>query len=87
MASTTVPERVFFDAGVFIGALTGRDHRHAEARKLVEQARTGAIHGVTSTGILSEVYATMTWQGTTPAQEPAEAARAVALLILPPSQI
>jgi predicted nucleic acid-binding protein len=34
---------VFFDAGVFIGALLKGDSRHVEARLLVEAARNGDL--------------------------------------------
>ena len=78
---------VFFDAGVFIGALLQGDGRHVEARPLVEAARSGGMRVVTSAGVLSEVYAALTWEKATPPHEPAAAAEAVRLLVEPPSAI
>ena len=84
---STQSEYVLFDAGVFIGALLLGDPRHREARPLVEAARRGELLACTTTGILSEVYAALTWQQAAPPQDPAEAAQAVRLLIEPPSMI
>lgn len=75
------------DAGMFIGALLKGDPRHAEARRLVEQARRGEVPACTTAGILSEVYAALTWEHAEPRHEPAEAAHAVRLLVEVPSAI
>ena len=78
---------VLFDAGVFIGALLSGDPRHAEARPLVEVARQGALAACTTIGILSEVYAALTWVNANPPQTPENAANAVRALVTPPSAI
>jgi len=78
---------VLIDAGVFIGALLKGDPRHGEARPLVEQARQGEFASCTTVSILSEVYGALTWEKAEPRHAPAEAARAVQLLIEPPSAI
>ncbi|MBF0239739.1 MAG: type II toxin-antitoxin system VapC family toxin [SAR324 cluster bacterium] len=80
-------EWILFDAGLFIGALLKDDERHMESRPLVEAARHGKIQACTTTGILSEVYAALTWVGAKPPHTPEEASVAVGLLIEPPSQI
>jgi len=80
-------DRVLFDAGVFIGALLLGDPRHAEARLLVEAARRGERLAYTTGGILSEVYAALTWQHAQPPHTPEQAAQAVSLLVSPPSAI
>ncbi len=80
-------EQILFDAGMFIGALLKDDPRHAEARPLVEAARSGDTPACTTIGILSEVYAALTWVGAQPRHSPATAAEAVGLLIQPPSGI
>jgi predicted nucleic acid-binding protein len=79
--------RVLIDAGVFIGALLKGDPRHAEARPLVEQARRGEFASCTTASILSEVYGALTWEKAEPRHDPTEAARAVRLLVEPPSAI
>lgn len=84
---STEEECVLFDAGVFIGALLTGDSRHAEARPLVEAARRGELLACTTTGILSEVYAALTWQQAQPPHDPDQAAEAVRLLVEPPSMI
>lgn len=84
---STEDEYVLFDAGVFIGALLTGDSRHAEARPLVEAARRGDMLACTTTGILSEVYAALTWQQAQPPHDPEQAAEAVRLLIESPSMI
>ena len=71
-----------FDVGcssfnLFIGALLQDDPRHIEARPLVEAARKGEIPVCTTTGILSEVYAALTWIGAQPPHSPKEASIAV----------
>ncbi|MCP4695788.1 MAG: type II toxin-antitoxin system VapC family toxin, partial [Gammaproteobacteria bacterium] len=76
-----------FDAGVFIGALLRGDKRHAEAWPLVNAAREGVLSICTTTGILSEVYAALTWIKAKPRHSPMEAANAVRLLAEPPSAI
>lgn len=78
---------VLFDAGVFIGALLTGDPRHAEARPLVEAARRGDVLACTTTGILSEVYAALTWHQAQPPHDPERAAEAVRLLVESPSMI
>src|SRR5690349_20101938 len=80
-------ERVFLDAGVFIGAILTGDPHGAEAYPLVEAARRGDIRTCTSVGVLSEVYAALTWAGNPVPHTPAEAARSVRELIEPPSAI
>ncbi len=80
-------ERILLDAGMFIGALLKNDPRHAESRPLVEAARSGDLPACTTIGILSEVYAALTWAGAQPPHSPADAADAVRLLIQSPSQI
>ena len=88
MPSTTdQPERILFNASLFIGALLAGDPRHDEARPLVEAARRGEIRGCTTAGILSEVYAALTWEKTQPCQDPTEAAETVRLLVEAPSAI
>jgi predicted nucleic acid-binding protein len=84
---STEDEYVLFDAGVFIGALLTGDSRHAEARPLVEAARRGNVLACTTTGILSEVYAALTWQQAQPPHDPEQAGEAVRLLVEPPSMI
>src|SRR5438270_9465454 len=84
---STEDEYVLFDAGVFIGALLTGDSQHTEARPLVEAARRGDILACTTTGILSEVYAALTWQQAQPPHDPEQAAEAVRLLAEPPSMI
>lgn len=64
-----------------------RDPRHQEARGLVELARKGSFRACTTTGVLSEVYAALTWQGAEPQTSPEVAANSVGLLINPPSAI
>lgn len=83
----TESQYALFDAGVFIGALLTGDARHAEARPLVEAARRWKLLACTTTGILSEVYAALTWQQAQPPHDPAQAAQAVRLLVEPPSKI
>ncbi len=80
-------DNILFDAGMFIGALLRDDPRHAEARPLVESARRGDLAVCTTTSILSEVYAALTWIKAQPPHTPAEAATAVRLLVEPPSAI
>lgn len=78
---------VFLDAGVFVGALLRGDSRHFETRLLVEDARRGLINACTTAGVLSEVYAALTWEQAKPRHSPREAAAAVRLLVAPPSAI
>lgn len=75
------------DAGMFIGALLKGDQRHNEARMIIEKARRGELFAFTTSGILSEVYAALTWINAQPQHSPAEAANAVRLLIEPSSMI
>lgn len=78
---------VLLDAGLFIGALLKGDPRHQEARIIVDAARRGDLLACTTTSILSEVYAALTWVGAQPPHAPAEAANAVKLLVEQPSAI
>ncbi|MCL1466180.1 type II toxin-antitoxin system VapC family toxin [Argonema galeatum] len=78
---------VFLDAGILIGALLSGDPRHAEARPIVEAARRGELAACTSAGVLSEVYAALTWIGAQPPQTPELASQAARLLVEPPSAI
>jgi len=82
-----VSERVFLDAGLFIGAFLEGDSRHEESRPIVEAVRAGQLPGCTSAGVLSEVYAGLTWQQACPRHEPEEAAHAVWLLVEAPSDL
>ena len=75
------------DAGPFIGALFVTDLRYNEAFPLVEAARMGLFPACTTTGILSEVYAALTWHQAQPVRSSQEAARIVAALVEPPSRI
>ena len=81
------PAWTLFDAGLFIGALLRGDPRHSEAHALVEAGRRGDFPVCTTVGILSEVYAALTWVGTVPPHDPEVAATAVRMLIAPPSAI
>ena len=72
---------IFFDAGLFIAALLRGDSRHREARSLVEKARSGVLKVSTTAGVLSEVYAALTWEMAVPAHTPEEAEKAVRSLI------
>lgn len=76
-----------FDAGLFIGALLTGDPRHEEALPVVEDAYAGRIRACTTSGILSEVYAALTWHQAQPPQSPEQAAYAVLALVEPPSAI
>ncbi|MGR3220904.1 MAG: type II toxin-antitoxin system VapC family toxin [Candidatus Anammoxibacter sp.] len=78
---------VLFDAGLFIGALLKGDSRHAEARPLVEAVRIGDLPACTTAGILSEVYAALTWIKSQPCHTPEAAATSIRLLVEPPSAI
>ena len=79
-------ERKFLDAGIFIGAILLGDPRHSEAYPLVA-ARHGDFRSCTSVGVLSEVYAALTWTGTVTPHTPADAARSVRELVEQPSAI
>jgi predicted nucleic acid-binding protein len=83
----TTAERIFLDAGVFIGALVRDAPRHTEARGIVEAARLGEIASCTSVGVLAEVYAALTWVGAQPPHPPEVAASAVRLLVAAPSRL
>src|SRR4051794_2082813 len=78
---------IFLDAGVFIGAIMLGDPRGPEAFPIVESARRGELACCTSVGVLSEVYAALTWIGAVTPHTPAEAARSVSELVEPPSAI
>ena len=80
-------DRIFLDAGVFIGAIMLGDPRGHEAFPIVESARRGVVATCTSVGVLSEVYAALTWSGATTPHTPEEAARSVAELVEQPSAI
>lgn len=84
---STEDQYVLFNAGIFIGALLAGDSRHVETRPLVEAAKRGDMLACTTTGILSEVYAALTWQQAQPPHDPERAAEAVRLLVEPPSMI
>jgi predicted nucleic acid-binding protein len=83
----TPTERVFLDAGLFIGALLADDPRHVEARGIVEAGRRGDLAACTSVGVLAEVYAALTWVGALPPHQPDEAADAVRALTAEPSRL
>lgn len=83
----TLGDAILFDAGLFIGALLSGDPRHREAYPLVEAARRGTLAVCTTVGILSEVYAALTWEKAVPPQPPQHAAEAVRLLVESPSAI
>lgn len=85
--SSTESESALFDAGMFIGALLIDDPRHSEARPIVEAARRGELSACTTSGILSEVYAALTWHQAQPPHSPEQAAQAVRLLVEAPSAI
>lgn len=87
MPSMTSSNAILFDAGLFIGALLSGDPRHAEAYPLVEAARRGILPVCTTVGILSEVYAALTWEKAMPPHAPQQAAEVVRLLVEPPSAI
>jgi predicted nucleic acid-binding protein len=78
---------ILLDAGLFIGALLKNDPRHREALTVVDAARCGRFPGVTTIGILSEVYAALTWEGAKPQHEPAIAAQAILVIMTKPSRI
>ncbi len=78
---------ILFDAGLFIGALLKNDPRHIEARPLVEAGRSGILQVCTTIGILSEVYAALTWSGAKPPQSPKDVASAIRTIVEPPSAI
>lgn len=80
-------ERVFLDAGVMVGAILIGDPRGAEAYPIIEAARRGDFRACTSVGVLSEVYASLTWSGNALPHTPREAAKSVQELIELPSQI
>ena len=83
----TIAERVFLDAGLFIGALLRDDSRHTEARGSVDAARNGELAACTAVGVLAEVYATLTWVGAQPPHPPKVAASAVRPLAAAPSRL
>jgi len=87
MPSTTMGDVILFDAGLFIAALLSGDPRHVEAYPLVEAARRGTLSVCTTVGILSEVYAALTWEKAMPPHAPERAAEVVRLLVEPPSAV
>jgi predicted nucleic acid-binding protein len=87
MPSMISSDTVLFDAGLFIGALLRDDPRHSEAYPLVEAARQGTLTVCTTVGILSEVYAALTWEKARPPHSPQRAAEVVRLLVESPSAI
>lgn len=80
-------KQILLDAGLFIGALLKGDARHQEARTIIEAARQGELTTCTTTSILSEVYAALTWINAQPPHSPSDVANAVRLLIELPSAI
>lgn len=78
---------IFLDAGIFIGALLKGDERHNEARQIVDSARKGELLTCTTVGVLSEVYAALTWIHAEPPHKPCDAANAVRLCVEEPSAI
>jgi len=54
---------IFLDAGLLVGAIMQDDPREPEASPIIEAARRGDILACTSVGVLSEVYAALTWSG------------------------
>ncbi|HEY3411542.1 MAG TPA: type II toxin-antitoxin system VapC family toxin [Armatimonadota bacterium] len=82
-----VSDTTLFDAGLLIAALLEGDARHSEAMPLVEAARRGEIQGCTTTSILSEVYAALTWAGALPPHSPQDAAAAISRLVEPSSNL
>lgn len=87
MPSMIPSDHILFDAGIFIGALLRGDPRHHEAYPLVEAARRGELAVCTTVGILSEIYAALTWIKAVPPHSPQRAAEVVRLLVEPPSAI
>lgn len=80
-------EENFLDAGIFIGGLMRSDARFAEANPIVEAALNGDFLSCTTVGVLSEVYAGLTWINANPPLSPEETLIAIEQLILPPSPI
>lgn len=78
---------ILFDAGIFIGAILLDDPRHQEAYAIVEKARQGEILACTTVGILSEVYAALTWVAAKPPHSPQNAAQAVTRIVEAPSAV
>jgi len=83
----TIPEMVFLDAGILIGAVTRNDPRHQESRLIVEAARSGEIPACTSVGVLAELYAALTWVGALPPQSPETASKVVKSIVAFPSKL
>ncbi len=86
-STTTLNNYILFDAGMFIGALLQGDERHVEACPLVDAARIGGLNVCTTSGMLSEVYAALTWAGMQPHHAPEKAANAIRLLTELPSTL
>ncbi len=73
--------KIFLDAGLIIGALVIEDLRHSESYSIIESARRGDICACTSVGILSEVYAALTWSKAETPYSPAAASASIKSLI------
>ena len=78
---------IFLDAGLFIGAIMKADPRELEAYPIIEAARNGDIRTCTTVGVLSEVYAGLTWVNAPFPLTPEEARAAIYELIEAPSPI
>ena len=87
MPYTVKSDMVFLDAGLFIGAIMLGDQRESEAYPIVEAARKGDLRACTSVGVLSEVYAALTWMQAINRHSPQEAQKVIARVIEPPSAI
>lgn len=79
--------KIFLDAGLIIGALVVEDPRHSESYPIIESARRGDIFACTSVGILSEVYAALTWSKAETPYSPAAASASIESLVAEPSKI
>jgi predicted nucleic acid-binding protein len=80
-------DETFLDAGIFIGAIMKGDPREPEAYPIVEATRQGDIRACTTVGVLSEVYAGLTWVNAPFPLTPDEARMAIAELVEAPSPI
>ncbi len=87
MLYTAKSDMIFLDAGLFIGSIMLGDPRESEAYPIVEAARRGDILACTSVGVLSEVYAALTWVQAIRRHSPQEAYEAIARVIELPSSI
>ncbi len=87
MPYTVKSDMVFLDAGLFIGAIMLGDPRESEAYPIVESARKGEIRACTTVGVLSEVYAALTWVQAIKRHSPQEAQKVITRVIEEPSAI